>query len=294
MKTIFAFWFLFCATSLFELQSAADEIVDKLQSISVTINSGWSRGSGVLFTREDGGHRRTFIWTAAHVIDGLRKTREIIVKGDTKTVVEFGDAAIVNEFREDDRRIGETKLDARVVRYSDARNGEDLAVLEVRKKDFVPLETSVDFCDDEPPPLGTELWHVGSLLGQQGSNSLTPGVMSQHGRVLDLGANGQVFDQSTCTAFPGSSGGGVFLKSDGRCCGLLVRGAGETFNLIVPTRRLRRWAKEAEVEWAMDRSVKLPDEKEMKKLPVEDSTGGIEFSHSETEEVEFPKLIYDL
>ena len=62
--------------------------------------------------------------------------------------------------------------------------------------------------------------------------------MSQVGRVLDLGSGGgTVFDQTTVTAFPGSSGGGVFL-TDGKYVGMLVRGAGETFNLIVPVRRM--------------------------------------------------------
>ncbi|HAT67623.1 MAG TPA: hypothetical protein DCS66_24005, partial [Flavobacteriaceae bacterium] len=59
----------------------------------------------------------------------------------------------------------------------------------------------------------TELYHVGSLLGQTGSNSMTRGIVSQVGRVLNLGSgDGTVFDQTTVTAFPGSSGGGVFLS----------------------------------------------------------------------------------
>jgi S1-C subfamily serine protease len=113
------------------------------------------------------------------------------------------------------------------------------------------------------------------LLGQFGSNSLTTGVVSQIGRVLDLGANGVIFDQTTVTAFPGSSGGGVFLKSDGRYVGMLVRGAGEQFNLTVPVRRLRDWAKSSKIEWAIDPSLPMPSAEELKKLPIEDS--GVKF-----------------
>jgi len=37
---------------------------------------------------------------------------------------------------------------------------------------------------DEIVPIGTELFHVGSLLGQVGSNSMTRGIMSKVGRQI--------------------------------------------------------------------------------------------------------------
>jgi len=249
---------------------AADPLVQQLQDVSVTIKAGSGQGSGVLFKRGD----TSYVWTAGHVVDGLRKTRTVIINGSPKVVVEFSDAQIVQEFREDGRRIGEQKMEARVLRYSDADQGNDLALLEVRKKNFSPA--TVKFYTGEIPEIGTELYHVGSLLGQFGANSLTTGVVSQVGRVLDLGANGIVFDQTTVTAFPGSSGGGVFLKADGQYMGMLVRGAGDTFNFIVPVRRLRTWAQEAKVEWAMDESIPVPSAEELAKLPIEDA--GVEFA----------------
>ena len=259
---------------------AADPLVQKLQDLSVTIHSesagffgGTSQGSGVLFTRQVGDDTVTYVWTAAHVVDNLRKTRTVVINGTPKVVIEFADAQIVQEFRENGRRIGEAKYEARVVRYSDSEQGEDLALLEVRKRNFSPA--TVTFYDGDIPDIGTELYHVGSLLGQFGSNSLTTGVVSQIGRVLDLGANGTVFAQTTVTAFPGSSGGGVFLKSDGRYVGMLVRGAGEQFNLIVPIRRMREWAAKAKIEWALDPSIPMPTAEELAKLPIEDT--GVEF-----------------
>jgi hypothetical protein len=244
----------------------------KLQEISVTIDSGRGHGSGTLFNRKVDGEVVTYVWTAAHVIDNLRKTRTVIVDGSPKTVVEFGDAKLVQEFRQNGRRIGESRMEARVVRYSDAERGEDLALLEVRKHNFVPYEVTARFyLDEEIPDVGTRLSHVGSLLGQVGANSYTEGVVSQIGRVIeDLGANGVVFDQTTVTAFPGSSGGGVYKADDGRYVGMLVRGAGEQFNFIVPIRRMRAWAKQADVEWALDPSVKMPSDDALKNLPIED------------------------
>lgn len=265
---------------------AADSVVPALQEASVTIRAGSAQGSGVLFTRGD----RTFVWTAAHVIDGQRSVRKVIVNGVTKSVIEFSDVSIVQEFRQAGRRIGESKMDCRVIKYSDAEQGEDLALLEVRKRNF--STATVVFYDDEIPALGTKLLHVGSLLGQFGSNSLTSGVYSQTGRVLDLNAAGVVFDQTTVTAFPGSSGGGVFLEENGQYVGMLVRGAGEQFNLIVPVRRLRAWAEASKIEWAINLKVPVPSDEDIAKIPVEDS--GAESLSSwlySTESLEYPFLI---
>lgn len=245
-----------------EKAAAAVDIPDFLQDISVTIRADRSEGSGVAFSRDG----LTYIWTAAHVVDGLRTTRMVIdpKTGTPRTIIEFKDAQVVKTLIEDGRTVGRLEMDAEVIRYSDADNGEDLALLRVRKRGFIEA-TSRFYLDKKIPKLGTRLLHVGSLLGQQGSNSMTTGIMSQHGRLIGK----TVYDQTTVTAFPGSSGGGVYLE-DGRYIGMLVRGAGEGFNLIVPARRMLRWAKSAGVEWAMDPTVKMPSVEEMKALPIED------------------------
>jgi hypothetical protein len=90
-----------------------------------------------------------------------------------------------------------------------------------------------------------------------------------------------VFDQTTVAAFPGSSGGGVYLKSDARYVGMLVRGAGETFNLIVPVRRMVHWAEKNKIMWALDAKVKMPSSDELAKMAIEDV--GADFS-KESEE----------
>ena len=254
------------------------KVAQHLQDISVTIKAGNSEGSGVIISRNvlktkdsKDSIRVNFVWTCAHLMDGLRSTRIVIDgEGKNKTVIEFKDAQVVKELVEDGRKVGELKMDAKVILYSDATDGEDLALLLIRKIGFVDQNTEF-FLEDRNVEIGEPLLHVGSLLGQAGANSMTNGIMSQVGRVLNIGSgDGTVFDQTTVTAFPGSSGGGVFMN-DGRYVGMLVRGAGETFNFIVPVRRMIRWAKKRDIEWAIDTTKPVPTIEDIKMIEPEDA-----------------------
>ena len=299
---------------LISITVMAEDLAQHLQDISVTVKSpnkfgGIGQGSGVIITRDI---KRTiddtefikvnFVWTAAHVVENLRTERTVVdpKTGTNRQIVEFRDAQIVQELKEDGRRVGEIKMDAKVIRFSSAEDGEDLALLMVRKQGFVAVSANF-YLGDNIPPIGTNLFHVGSLLGQVGANSMTTGIMSQHGRVLQLGAGaGTVFYQTPCTPFPGSSGGGVFLsgihnnedwsQNKGQYIGMLVRGAGEGFNLIVPIRRIKEWSKRVGAQWALDVSLEAPSLEFLKKITIEDI--GIDFE-DEKEALSPNKNIHD-
>jgi len=247
---------------------------EHLQNVSVTIRSEGEfsngEGSGVIFSRKDAkGNLVNFVWTAGHVVDNLRSTRKVLVGGAPKTLVEFKDPLVVKEIRQGGRTVGRLQMDAEVLKYSDATDGHDLALLRVRKFNFV--KDSVTFHLDEGiPTLGTDLLHVGSLLGQMGANSMTDGIYSQHGRILKQ-LNKHIFDQTTCVAFPGSSGGGVYLKKDAKYIGMLVRGAGEGFNLIVPVRRMQEYCTKHDIMWALNAKLPMPSDEDLKKMPIENS-----------------------
>jgi len=81
-----------------------------------------------------------------------------------------------------------------------------------------------------------------------------------------------VFDQTSTLGYPGSSGGGVYLKENGACVGLLTRGMGPGLNFIVPARRLKTWAAAVGVMWALDPSVAMPTAAERAQLPLDDGT----------------------
>ena len=286
-------------------QEQSRNIAQYLQDISVTIKANGATGSGVIITREirqnsdaDEKQKVNFVWTAGHVVDSLRSTRKIIdPNGQERNLVEFRDAKVVKELTEEGRKVGQIEWDAAVILYSDAENGEDLALLMIRKRGFV--DVSAEFLlDDSIPPLGTHLFHVGSLLGQAGANSMTQGIIAQVGRVLDLGnRGGKVFDQTTVTAFPGSSGGGVFLaeknEDQSKYIGMLVRGAGEGFNLIVPVRRMKDWAQKRNIMWAIDPDSSTPTVEEILKIKPEDPGINLEKETQKLPQIitEFPFLI---
>jgi len=266
---------------------------EHLQNVSVTIRSEGTfsngEGSGVIFTRKDsGGNLVNFVWTAAHVIDNLRSERKVLVNGTPRTIVEFKDPIIIKEIRQNGRTVGRLQMDAEVLKYSESEQGHDLALLRIRKLNFVTDTVTFYLEGDKIPPLGTDLLHVGSLLGQMGANSMTDGIYSQHGRLIKS-LNKHVFDQTTVTAFPGSSGGGVYLKSDARYVGMLVRGAGEGFNLIVPVRRMVEYCEKHKIMWALDRKIAMPSEEELKKLPIE-HTPKLKKEEDATDEAEAKKM----
>ena len=275
MKNFFYSFLVLLSFSLPQHAAEKPSTAEHLQNVSVTIRSEGSfsngEGSGVVFTRKDSkGNLVNFVWTAGHVIDNLRKERKVVIGGTPKTVVEFKDPMVVKEIRQNGRTVGRLQMDAEVLKYSDADDGHDLALLRIRKFNFVKDTVTFHLEKEKIPALGKDLLHVGSLLGQMGANSMTDGIYSQHGRLIK-NLNKHVFDQTTCTAFPGSSGGGVYLKDNAHYIGMLVRGAVEGFNLIVPVRRMINYCEEHKIMWALNPDVKMPSEEELKKMPIENT-----------------------
>lgn len=266
----------------------AGELATHLQNVSVTVHTNTGSGSGVVITRDvklkatdKDTVKVNFVWTAGHVVDSLRSIRTIVdpKTGTEKKVIEYAPAFLVKELVENGRKVGEIRVEARVVKYSDAETNEDLALLMILRKNFITDNTEFFLEGEKTPTIGDKLIHVGSLLGQGGANSMTTGIISQVGRTINLaGGNVVVFDQTTCPAFPGSSGGGVFFDEDskdqkkgGKYVGMLVRGAGETFNLIVPVRRMHSFAEKHNILWALDSSVPVPALDELSNMSVDDA-----------------------
>ena len=68
-------------------QDKPKDVVDKLLDNACTIRAGRSQGSGVIIKRGD----INFVWTAAHVVEDMRKAKEVIdpKTGGKKFIVTF-------------------------------------------------------------------------------------------------------------------------------------------------------------------------------------------------------------
>lgn len=246
---------LLCAMATVAFANPVDPIYEKLQGPSVLVNVGDGCGTGVIVTRQVGEVTRSWVWTAGHVVQGLRQ------KDGT-----FKNPLIIHEAREKGKLTGKQEVEARVVAYSDPDVGEDLALLEVLENNFRPIDVGASFyLSGDILPVGTELIHVGCTLGLY--NSVSTGIVSQTDR--DLLKTGRMFDQTTCMCYPGSSGGGIYLR-DGRYMGMLVRGAGAGINFVVPMRRIIPWAEKMGITWALDPSTPVPSIEERASLPLTD------------------------
>ena len=218
------------------------KILADLQAVSVLVKVRGGSGSGTLVTRQVGDVTRTFVWTAGHVV------REEMKKDKT-----FSNVLICQEYRNKGKLIGKSEVEAKVIAYSDPEEGEDLALLEILQDNFRPLAVSAKFdLTAELQDIGTKLIHVGCTQGLY--NSVSYGVISQTD--IDLLKTGKMFEQTSTMAYPGSSGGGMYLE-DGTYIGMLTRGGGAGLNFIVPMRRILPWAKSMKCEWALDPKVKV-------------------------------------
>lgn len=240
--------------------SAAEEVkpnpvIEALQKHSVTVRTPDGSGSGFVLVRGE----HCFVITAAHVVTSLRK--EVPQQGEMKPKIEFDDCKVLQKRITEGRITSELSFDAEVVKYSEQ---EDLALLRIREKKCF-TEGMKFYIPKALPPIGTDLLHVGSPLGEIGSQSVIPGFYSGHGRLLEK----KVFDYITCSAFPGSSGGAVSLR-DGRVVGIVVRGREGGFCLIVPVRRIREWSARAKIESLLFDCKFVCDDKTLTATPIED------------------------
>lgn len=247
------------------------EVPSYLQKNCVTViasnqSGGGSSGSGCIVVRKFGDREIAFIWTAYHVIDNLREVKPVLSGGQDVKVVGYRDAEIVQELISGGTTVGETRLYCKVLATS-LKN--DVALLQIRQEGF--YHGGVEFVlDKSVTPVATELYHCGSPAGKElGHNSVTTGILAANGRLFD----GLTYDQTTVSALGGSSGGIVARKSDGKYVGMLtlgLRGA-DTFNYIVPARRIVQWCDENKLRWAVDPTAELPKYEDLAKIPVEDT-----------------------
>lgn len=185
-------------------------VIAQVRSSSVSVVTDIGEGSGVIFHRNG----RTYVLTAAHVVDGIPYHGEVTVERQLTS----WKGVLVN-------------LD--VVR--------DVALIRLDVNYEIGASASLA---ERDAPVGTHLLHVGNLLGAY-PGSYLEGTLAAKGRPTE---EGTLLDQTSIIAWPGSSGGGVFT-SDGELVGLIVRGVGPGLNFMVPVAVLREWAVDNDLHW---------------------------------------------
>lgn len=246
---------------------AADPIPEYLASISVTIDTPTSCGSGIAFSRKDAqGKDVTFIWTVGHITSfhhELDPILSLVIPSITNGFhVYYTNLIAYQEISINGKTVQRTNVNVTVIKSSPSETGQDLAVLWVEGK-FFNTNTVVFDLSGRIPKLGEPLYGVSSPFGED--RCFSTGVYSGVGREID----DLVFDQSTLIVFPGSSGGGVFTP-DGKCVGLNVIMKAQGMNYFVPIRRMQEWARKEGIEWALDPSIPMPSEQELQLLPRSD------------------------
>lgn len=206
-----------------------------LRTATVRIRAGMVEGSGLVVRKEG---EDTFILTLGYVVEDCRT--------EEKDGVRFHPAQIF--FHQKD---GEDQRGATILSYS---GHENPALL---RASYGKCIRPVAFGD------GIDVLHVNT-------GPIAPGTTAGRTRPQQRKLGEIAYDQYYAEmGMAGSGGGGIFLKEDGKCLGLLSHGGGG-ITLAIPAAAIAQWARDHGVAWAIDHTVPVPSEEELKKLPIED------------------------
>jgi len=218
--------FLQCRNYIESVTGAGDTAkCETAQRQTVLVATVHGSGSGFVVLRKNiDGKTRVFVWTAAHVVEGV----------DTATVR--------LTFRNESHKAGLAVFNARVVYRTP---GVDAALIQVDAPPSFFVNTEFDF---SVPRVGTPIYHVGNLFGDNFDGSFTTGVLSQVG-VQIAGWPWRLLDQTTSLAVPGSSGGPIFNGRNRKVLGILVGGPGVPgISCYIPVRELQS-AVNPDMDW---------------------------------------------
>lgn len=225
----------------------------QLQQQTVFLEGNKHQGTGVFFTTKD---HQVWVLTCAHVVAGVKKD-----KG-------FDDMNVTPLLMEGGRKVGEMKLAAEVIRFSGRPpKGEDIALLRIRSKSFRAPVSAKFYLEGRSPDPGTEVYHCGCLDGSTAPQALSSGLIAG----LDRTFHERLVDQTSALATYGSSGGGVYLKSDGRYLGMVEGGQPHAIVWYIPARRILAWADRVGVRFVFDAKVAPVTDADLRKKLIEEA-----------------------
>lgn len=210
-----------------------------------------------------------FLWAPAHFVEPSREIITVtnLLTGKEESRKVLFDPIAVRKICSD-RTL---ELQAHVVRYDRTR---DLALLRVTLKNDADAKnfTSVKFGYlKDPPPKGLSVCHLLPKVDKK--HRLLPSHVVQgvtHDDRYTWEKDEQVYSRATLYSIAGSGGGCVFCPKTGDALGMIVASDRQTVTLFVSSHEMLQWARAKGVAWAIDPTVPMPSEVELKKLPIED------------------------
>jgi len=207
-------------------------------------------GSGVIFINGD----KTFVWTCGHVVQNNVISHPSINYKTKKVTfgVQINEIEVHSKlFNKWHQESGDIMIKARPIRYSFK---DDLCLLELNNNKI--FRNGVDFptTSSYSPSPGSKVFHIGSMGGPNGFGSVSEGIYGMRG----IHKFGQYLDRVGMGLEGGSSGGGVFEATSGRCVGLMCQKINVSQGYIIPFREMFKYCQRMDCVWAMDPTVEVP------------------------------------
>lgn len=209
--------------------------------ITITNQDGKVLGSGTLFVSG----KKAYVLTCGHLFTDMRTTETMSLDNEDGTVKE--EKRIVWErpkilqtiFNADGEEVGGRTAICKVLLYSppEEGGGNDLALLEVTMDGYALKGASFTQKMAKTIKPGTAVTHIGALFGLPGC--VVAGNISR----LDVKYKNRSFNIAIVNGRPGSSGGPVFAKEDGKFVyvGMTVRGDSAGIMMLKRPQMIRDW-----------------------------------------------------
>lgn len=227
-------------------RSAEEKRLDRIEQMvdcGVKVLYSGGHGSGVLFVRGE----KVYVLTAAHVIrDRGNQPFRWLPQQLNLTKGSYGGGSIwIHRHRQSETIYTTDVFAAEMIAVDGSTDAAILRIKNVTPANFPGLDGGADFDLGNNKSLrkGMKTIHVGNFNASR--EAVTNGIISNPQQALQYGQpplpNFRVIQISNMCA-PGSSGGAIYLESNGKCIGILVRITGMSGNaLVIPAYQIDQW-----------------------------------------------------
>lgn len=221
-------------------ETAAIPIIKKLMNSTVDVYGEFGAGTGVIIKKEN---NELYVLTCSHIFvfedaDGkqlespIDKTEPFILSPTSNPSISRIVKISVSRWID-----GKKKTITKNAKIISLDTINDLCILKVPNFEDFTTEVVEMYKENSPPPIGTEIYHVGNFLGKY-SYSVSKGLIAHNSR----GHMGEKYQCDINVSF-GSSGGGVFDTNSGKYIGMIISIYPSIHGVMVTSsKQILRWA----------------------------------------------------